>query len=122
VKVVLSGAVKRISRMPQNFLSCDREQVLLMPPSLREWLPEGHLAWFVLSSVEAMGLAPFYASYRADGHGRPAHDPAMIGLSSTGRRNAVWLMTLRAGRDNRACLDEAAVVVEARPEGGPERR
>jgi transposase len=64
--------------MPQNFLSCDREQVLLMPPSLREWLPANHLAWFVLSSVEAMDLAPFYASYRSDGHGRPAHDPAMM--------------------------------------------
>jgi hypothetical protein len=43
-------------------------------------------------------------------------------LSSTGRRNTVWSVTLKAGRDNRACLDEAAVVVEARPEGGPERR
>jgi transposase len=32
----------------------------------------------VLSSVEAMDLAPFYASYRSDGHGRPAHDPAMM--------------------------------------------
>jgi transposase len=64
--------------MPQSFLSCDREQVLLMPPSLREWLPANHLAWFVLSSVEAMDLAPFYASYRSDGHGRPAHDPGMM--------------------------------------------
>ena len=49
-----------------------------MPPSLREWLPANHLAWFVLSSVEAIDLAPFYASYRSDGHGRPAHDPAMM--------------------------------------------
>ena len=49
-----------------------------MPPSLREWLPGNHLAWFVLSSVEAMDLTPFYASYRSDGHGRPAHDPAMM--------------------------------------------
>ena len=31
--------------MPQNFIECDREQVLLMPPSLGEWLPEDHLAW-----------------------------------------------------------------------------
>ena len=40
--------------MPQNFLSCEREQVLLMPPSLRDWLPEDHLAWFVLASVESL--------------------------------------------------------------------
>ena len=61
--------------MPQNFLSCEREQVLLMPPSLRDWLPEDHLAWFVLASVEQLDLGVFY---RADGHGRAAHDPAMM--------------------------------------------
>jgi len=67
--------------MPQNFLGCDREQVLLMPPSLREWLPQNHLAWFVLEAVEQMDLTAFYAAYRADGHGRVAHEPAMmIGL------------------------------------------
>jgi transposase len=64
--------------MGQNFLSCDREQELLLPPSLREWLPEDHLAWFVLDAVEAIDLAGFYASYRADGWGRAAHDPAMM--------------------------------------------
>jgi hypothetical protein len=44
--------------MPQNFIECDREQVLLMPPSLREWLPEDHFAWFVLAVVEEMDLLP----------------------------------------------------------------
>jgi hypothetical protein len=43
-------------------------------------------------------------------------------LSSTGRRNAVWPVTLKVRRDDWACLGDAAVVVEARPEGGPERR
>jgi transposase len=64
--------------MPQNFLACDREQELLLPPSLREWLPEGHLAWFVIDAVAQFDLAAFYAAYRADGHGRAAHDPAMM--------------------------------------------
>ena len=64
--------------MAQNFLACDREQELLLPPSLREWLPEGHLAWFVIDAVAAMDLAAFYAAYRADGQGRAAHDPAMM--------------------------------------------
>jgi transposase len=64
--------------MGQNFIACDREQELLLPPSLREWLPEEHLAWFVLDAVEQMDLAAFYAAYRADGHGRAAHDPAMM--------------------------------------------
>ena len=64
--------------MPQNFIECDREQVLLMPPSLRDWLPEDHLAWFVLAAVEGMDVSAFYAAYRDDGRGRPAHDPAMM--------------------------------------------
>ena len=64
--------------MPQNFLACDREQELLLPPSLREWLPRDHLAWFVIDVVGQFDLAAFYAAYRADGHGRAAHDPAMM--------------------------------------------
>jgi transposase len=64
--------------MPQNFLACDREQELLLPPSLREWLPEDHLAWFVIDAVAAVDLTALFASYRADGHGRAAHDPAMM--------------------------------------------
>jgi hypothetical protein len=38
--------------MAQNFIACDREQELLLPPSLREWLPDEHLAWFVLDAAE----------------------------------------------------------------------
>jgi transposase len=64
--------------MPQNFLDCDREQAFLMPPSLRDWLPEDHLAWFVLDTVSRLDLAAFYASYRPDGHGRAAYEPSMM--------------------------------------------
>jgi transposase len=64
--------------MAQNFIACDREQELLLPPSLREWLPEEHLAWFVLDAVAEMDLMAFFASYRDDGWGRAAHDPAMM--------------------------------------------
>ena len=49
-----------------------------MPPSLREWLPEDHLAWFVLEAVEEMDLRDFYADYRSDGHGRAAYEPSMM--------------------------------------------
>src|SRR4030088_1039107 len=64
--------------MGQNFLSCDREQELLLRPSLREWLPSEHLAWFVIDLVDEFDLSAFYAAYRADGHGRAAHEPAMM--------------------------------------------
>lgn len=64
--------------MGQNFLSCDRDQELLLPPSLRDWLPDDHLAWFVLDAVATLDLQVFYASYRPDGHGRAAHEPSMM--------------------------------------------
>jgi transposase len=62
----------------QNFLSCDRDQELLLPPSLREWLPDDHLAWFVLETVGELDLEAFYAAYRGDGWGAAAHDPQMM--------------------------------------------
>jgi transposase len=64
--------------MPQSFLSCDRDQVLLLPPDLQEWLAEDHLAWFVIAAVDELDLSAVYAYYRWDGRGRPAHDPAMM--------------------------------------------
>jgi transposase len=64
--------------MPQNFIDCDREQAFLMPPSLRDWLPEDHLAWFVIETVGRLDLQSFYAAYRSDGHGRAAYEPSMM--------------------------------------------
>jgi transposase len=64
--------------MPQNFRSCDRDQPLLLPPDLRDWLAEDHLAWFVIEAVDEFDLEPFYASYRQDGHGAAAHEPKMM--------------------------------------------
>jgi transposase len=45
---------------------------------VREWLPEGHLAWFVIDAVAEMDLGAFYAAYRIDGRSRPPYDPAMM--------------------------------------------
>ena len=45
--------------MGQNFIACDREQPFLLPPDVREWLPEDHFAWFVLDAVAPMDLAAF---------------------------------------------------------------
>lgn len=64
--------------MAQNFLPCDRDQELLLPPSLREWLPEDHLAWFVLDAVDEIDLSAFYGAYREDGWGRAAFEPQMM--------------------------------------------
>ena len=64
--------------MPQNFIVCDREQELLLPPGLRDWLPADHLVWFLLDAVEQIILDEIYGSYRADGWGRAAFDPGMM--------------------------------------------
>src|SRR3954469_17200056 len=64
--------------MGQRFVVCDREQSFLMPPDLRDWLPEGPLAWFVIDAVAEMNLDGFYAASRQDGRARPAYDPAMM--------------------------------------------
>src|SRR5450755_4265267 len=64
--------------MAQNFIECSREQAFLMPPSLRDWLVEDHLAWFVIETVDQLDLSAFYSAYREDGHGRAAYEPAMM--------------------------------------------
>jgi transposase len=61
-----------------NFLECDRDQVLLLPPSLREWLPDDHFAWFVIDAVDRLDLSAFYCGYRLDGQGRAAHEPSTM--------------------------------------------
>jgi hypothetical protein len=69
-----SGVVKW-SPWPTTFLRGDRDQPFLLPRDLRDWLPEGHLAWFILDVVDQLNLDPFYRAHRADGHGHPAYDP-----------------------------------------------
>src|SRR4051795_1394492 len=64
--------------MGQRFIACDREQTFLMAPDVREWLPERHLAWFVIDAVAEMDLEAFYAAHRVDGRSRPPYDPAMM--------------------------------------------
>jgi len=64
--------------MAREFVSCQRGQLLLMPPSLGEWLPEDHLVWTVLGAVEQMNLDAFYGVYRSNGQGRAAYDPRMV--------------------------------------------
>jgi hypothetical protein len=44
--------------MGQRFVACDREQSFLLPPDVREWLPQRHLAWFVIDAVAEMISTP----------------------------------------------------------------
>jgi transposase len=64
--------------MPQNFLYPQRDQPLLLPADMREWLPEDDLVFVVLDAVATLDLGGFRRRYRADGHGRAAFDPEMM--------------------------------------------
>jgi transposase len=64
--------------MARGFIEADRDQLYLMPPSVKDWLPENDLAWFVVDAAERMDLAPFKAGLREDGAGRPAHAPEVM--------------------------------------------
>jgi transposase len=64
--------------MPYNFLPCNRDQAYLLPPSVRDWLPENHPAWFVIDAVEQMDLSALYARHRADGWGAAGFEPKMM--------------------------------------------
>src|SRR4051794_19419086 len=96
--------------MGARFIGGDREQVFLMPPSVRDSLPEGHLVWTVLDAVGELELSAFYSACRTDGHGRRAYDPSMM----------VALLMHAFARGNRssrgiqrACVEDVAYRVVA---------
>jgi transposase len=96
--------------MGQRFIACDREQSFLMPPDVREWLPERHLAWFVIDAVSEMDLEPFYVAYRVDGRCRPPYDPAMM----VGLLVYAYARGVRSSRViERACEEDVAFRVLA---------
>lgn len=64
--------------MPTSFRPYVPEQVFLLPPSLKEWLPSGHLSHFVSDMVDQLDLGPFYARYGGDGRRRQPFDPLMM--------------------------------------------
>ena len=65
--------------MSKSFRSDDLNQALLLPPSLHDWLPEKHLARFLVDVVEMLDLSAIYASYEAkDGRGQAAYLPEMM--------------------------------------------
>jgi transposase len=65
--------------MGKSFLPDDMNQSLLFPPSLHDWLPERHLARFLVDVVAALDLGAIYGSYESgDGRGQSAYAPAMM--------------------------------------------
>jgi transposase len=54
------------------------EQDLLLPPSLRDWLPEGHLAYFVSDLVDQLDLSRITSAYEDEDRGYPPYHPVML--------------------------------------------
>jgi transposase len=62
----------------RDFRPVDRDTGFLLPPDLRDWLPEGHLAWTVIDAVETLDLTALISAYPRGGPGRRAYDPTMM--------------------------------------------
>ena len=92
--------------MNKRFRVCSLDQDFLLPPSLRDWLPEDHLARFVGDVAEELDLSTIYAAYeRRDGRGLSAYHPQLL--------TRVLLYGYCVGitssrRIERACYDDVA--------------
>src|SRR6266699_2047217 len=64
--------------MPKGYRSYLPEQELLLPPSLREWLPENHLVYFVSDVVDQLDLSAIHAVYEKEKRGQPPYDPRLM--------------------------------------------
>ena len=64
--------------MAKTFRTYLPEQNLLLPPSLREWLPENHLAYFVSDVVDQLDLSAIESVYKEEDRGQPPYHPRMM--------------------------------------------
>src|SRR2546422_7706463 len=72
-------AVANVLAMTKAYRPYTLDQQLLLPPDMRQWLPEGDLALFISDVVDELDLAAIYRSYETgDGRGQPPYDPAMM--------------------------------------------
>jgi transposase len=96
--------------MARDFKAVDRDTPMLLPPDLREWLPQDHLAYLVLSVVEQLDLSAVTGRYRRGGVGREAFDPAML----TALLIYGYAQGIRSSRQlERACVIDVAMRVVA---------
>ena len=96
--------------MAREFKAVDRDTPMLLPPDLRDWLPEGHLVYLVLSVVEQLDLSAIIGTYRRGGVGREAFDPAML----TALLIYAYAQGVRSSRQiERDCVTDVAMRVVA---------
>ena len=93
--------------MAREYRPVDRDQPFLLPPDMREWLPGGHLAWFVIDAVAALDISRWRVRVTARGPaaGRAAYDPRML-LALLVYGYAAGVRSSR--RIERACWEDVA--------------
>jgi transposase len=102
--------------MAKGFRPVLRDQPFLLPPDMREWLPGGHLAWFVIDVVESLDVARFAARGTPRGSlaGRAAYDPrVLLGVLVYGYAAGVR----SSRRIERACVEDVAFRVICAQDG-----
>ena len=73
-----SGIGTTLAAMAKTYQPYVPEQDLLLPPSLRDWLPEGHLAFFVSDLIDQLDLSAITSVYEEDERGYPPYHPVMM--------------------------------------------
>jgi transposase len=74
----LTGEYAKFQDMAKSYRAYLPEQDLLLPPSLREWLPEDHLAYFVSDVVDQLDLRAIESKYEEEDRGQPPYHPRMM--------------------------------------------
>ena len=64
--------------MPRSYLPYQPDQQFLLPPSVQDWLPQGHLAYYISDTVDQLDLSVFHANYAKEGPGNEPFHPAMM--------------------------------------------
>ena len=64
--------------MAASYLPCEPQQQRLLPDALQDWLPQGHLAYFISDSVDSLDLCAFHARYAKGGPRNQPFHPAMM--------------------------------------------
>jgi transposase len=64
--------------MARDYIPVDRDQQFLIPPDIRDWLPENHLVWWLLDVVARLDTTLLHASRRRGAQGRAGYDPDML--------------------------------------------
>lgn len=102
--------------MAREFRVVERDQVMLLPPDLRDWLPPDHLAWLVLDVVDQLDLSVIESTFRRGGTGREAFDPGLL----TALLVYGYCQGVRSSRQiERACVTDVAfrvVAAQQRPD------